>query len=83
MIKKSYARNTAAVRFIHVVRELRPAKPPGVAETLDLSRALVFLEKEKLDEQAVEETLGCILKSSEDFTKIRAEGVHQLLSRAF
>lgn len=75
--------SSQAVRFVHAVRELRPAKPPGVAETLDLSRALLFLEKEKLDEQAVEETLGCILKSSEDFTRIRTEGVEKILSRAF
>jgi MoxR-like ATPase len=69
------------VRFVDSVRQLRLAKPPGVAETLDLSRALVSLEKGRLDQEAVEETLGCILKSAEDVTKVRAEGIDKLLSR--
>jgi len=69
------------VRFVHSVRQLRLAKPPGVAETLDLSRALMSLEKGRLDQGAVEATLGCILKSAEDLTKVRAEGIDKLLSR--
>jgi len=73
--------SSQAVRFVHAVRELEPAKPPGVAETLDLSRALLSLKKETLDEQAVEETLGCVLKSSEDFRRVRAEGIEKLLPR--
>jgi MoxR-like ATPase len=69
------------VRFVHSVRQLKLAKPPGVAETLDLSQALVSLEKGRLDQEAVEETLGCILKSAEDLTKVRAEGIDKLVSR--
>jgi MoxR-like ATPase len=67
------------VRFVQSVRHLTLAKPPGVAETLDLSRALVCLEKRKLDRQAAEETLGCILKSADDLTQVRAEGIEKLL----
>jgi MoxR-like ATPase len=74
--------NSQTVRFVHAVRELKPAKSPGVAETLDLSRALLSLKKEKLDEQAAEETLGCVLKSSEDVAKIKGEGIAKLVSRA-
>ena len=74
--------NSQTVRFVHAVRELKPAKSPGVAETLDLSRALLSLKKEKLDEQAAEETLGCVLKSSEDLAKIKGEGIAKLVSRA-
>jgi len=69
------------VRFVHSVRQLKLAKRPGVAETLDLSQALVSLEKGRLDQEAVQETLGCILKSAEDLTKVRAEGIDKLLSR--
>ena len=68
------------VRFVHSVRQLRLAKPPGVAETLDLSRALVSLEKRKLDREAAEETLGCILKSVDDLTQVRTEGIEKLLA---
>ena len=72
--------SSQTVRFVHAVRELKPAKSPGVAETLDLSRALLSLKKEKLDAQAAEETLGCVLKSSEDLAKIKGEGIAKLLS---
>jgi hypothetical protein len=65
---------------VHAVRELKPGKSPGVAETLDLSRALLSLKKEELDAQAAEETLGCVLKSSEDLAKIKGEGIAKLLS---
>src|SRR6516165_2573410 len=68
------------VRFVHSVRQLKLAKPPGVAETLDLSRALVSLQKRKLDREAAEETLGCIVKSADDLTKVRAEGMDKLLA---
>jgi MoxR-like ATPase len=69
------------VRFVHSVRQLKLAKPPGVAETLDLSRALVSLEKRQLDREAAEETLGCILKSADDLATVRTEGMDKLLSR--
>src|SRR6516225_9594227 len=72
--------SSQTVRFVHAVRELKPVKSPGVAETLDLSRALLSLKKEKLDAQAAEETLGCVLKSSEDLAKIKGEGIAKLLS---
>ena len=70
------------VRLVHSVREMKLAKPPGVAETLDLSRALASLERSQLDEEAVAETLGCILKSADDIAKIRAAGIDKVLSQA-
>jgi MoxR-like ATPase len=70
------------VRFIHTIREMNLSKSPGVAETLDLSRSLILLEKTTLDREAVEETLGCILKSADDLAKARSEGLGKLLSRS-
>ncbi len=70
------------VRFIHAVRQLNLAKPPGVAETLDWARALLALGKDRLDAQAVEETLGCFSKSIEDTAKIEDTGIATLLARA-
>jgi MoxR-like ATPase len=72
--------SSQVVRFIHAIRQMNLAKTPGVAETLDLSSALLLLEKTKLDEKTAEETLGCILKSAGDYEKIRAEGINKLLS---
>jgi hypothetical protein len=74
--------SSEVVRFIHTIRDLNLSKPPGVSETLDLSRSLILLEKTKLDQEAAEETLGCILKSADDLTKVRSEGVSRLLSRS-
>ena len=70
------------VRFIHTIRDLKLSKPPGVAETLDLSRSLILLEKSKLDREAAEQTLGCILKSADDLAKVRTAGIDKLLSRS-
>jgi MoxR-like ATPase len=71
-----------AVRYVHAVRELELSKRPGIAETLDLSRSLVLLEKTKLDPEGAEETLGCILKSADDIAKVRNEGIDRILNRA-
>jgi MoxR-like ATPase len=74
--------SSEVVRFIHTIRDLNLSKPPGVSETIDLSRSLILLEKTKLDQEAAEETLGCILKSADDLTKVRSEGLSRLLSRS-
>ena len=70
------------VRFIHTIREMKLSKSPGIAETLDLSRSLIVLEKTTLDREAAEETLGCILKSADDLAKVRSQGLEKLLSRS-
>ena len=74
--------SSEVVRFIHTIRDMKLSKSPGVAETLDLSRSLILLEKTTLDREAAEETLGCILKSADDLAKVRSEGIGKLLSRS-
>lgn len=69
------------VRFVQAVRQMKLTKPPGVAETLDCARALMSLGKERLDVEAVEETLGCVSKSMEDMAKIKGEGIDKILSQ--
>ena len=71
------------VRFIQAVRRLDLAKPPGVAETLDCTRALSSLGKHQLDADAVELTLGCIAKSMEDSASLKAAGIDKLLEQTF
>jgi len=61
---------------------MKLSKSPGVAETLDLSRSLILLEKTTLDREAAEETLGCILKSADDLAKVRSAGLEKLFSRS-
>lgn len=68
------------VRFIQAVRQKHMTKPPGVAETLDWTAALLALEKKALNEEAVKQTLGCILKSNEDIRMVQEEGIAAILS---
>ncbi|HKG94096.1 MAG TPA: MoxR family ATPase [Gemmatimonadaceae bacterium] len=63
------------VALIQSVRR-RPqhlAKMPGVAETLDWARALIALHAERLDDEVVDETLGCFVKEEGDVRQLRAE----------
>src|SRR5690606_7755635 len=53
-------------RAVHALRELPLQKTPGVAETLDWAQALIQLHREHLDWEALQQTLGCVLKVRED-----------------
>src|SRR3990170_89375 len=60
-------------KFMETLRQVRLAKVPGVAETLDWAQALAALHADHLDEPLVAETLGCILKDADDMKRFRAE----------
>ncbi len=60
------------VRYVQAVRGLDLAKPPGVAETLDCAQAIHSLGKRSLDADVIEGTLGCVAKSMEDSSKLKA-----------
>jgi MoxR-like ATPase len=53
-------------RAVQALRALPLQKAPGVAESLDWSRALIQLHHDHLDWKALEGTLGCVLKVRED-----------------
>src|SRR2546428_435798 len=61
-------------KFMETLRQVRLAKVPGVAETLDWAQALATLHADHLDESVVAETLGCLLKDADDMKRFRAEG---------
>ena len=68
-----------------MVQELRGEdlyKKPGVSETIDWVNALVALDRATLDPQAIEETLGVVLKAKEDLESLRGPGTMELLDRA-
>ena len=52
--------------FMQKIRKVDFLKKPGISETLDWARALMVMEKKNLDEAAVRETIGCILKYQDD-----------------
>jgi len=60
------------VQVVQALRDLHLEKPPGVAETLDWAIALLALGRTALDEAAMEETMGCVLKTTGDFEILRA-----------
>src|SRR6058998_3637489 len=60
-------------KFMETLRQVRLAKVPGVAETLDWAQALASLHADHIDETLVGETLGCVLKDVDDMKRFRAE----------
>ncbi len=68
-----------------MVQELRRAelyKVPGVSETIDWVTALLALQRNTLDAEAIDETLGVVLKAKEDLAAIRGQRAGELLDRA-
>jgi MoxR-like ATPase len=55
------------------MREARLLKPPGIAETIDWTRALIELGVTTLDEVTVERTIGSVLKYREDIVRVRTD----------
>ena len=68
--------------FVQELRTLDLYKLPGVAETIDWTKALVELNQTALDERIVEETLGVILKYKEDLQKVKNESLGMVYQRA-
>ena len=67
------------------VQELRTAelyKTAGVSETLDWAAALVALNRDELNAETVDETLGILLKNQEDIQAVRGERLQAMLNRA-
>jgi MoxR-like ATPase len=62
------------------LRSLDLLKPPGVAESLDWTEALVALGARELDPNTAAVTLGAVLKYREDTERIVRHGLDALLS---
>jgi MoxR-like ATPase len=72
-------------QVVSFIQELRLAdlyKVPGVAETIDWTRALASLGQEALDPAIVEDTLGVILKNQEDVARLKGPVTAELVARA-
>jgi MoxR-like ATPase len=68
-----------------VVQELRTAdlyKVPGVSETIDWVNALLTLDKQALDTETIDQTLGVVLKAKEDLESVRGRLSAEILDRA-
>ena len=71
-----------AVQVADAISRMRDSdvqKPPGVAEAIDWVAALTELGVYELDAEAIDRTLGSVLKYSEDQEVVRAAGLDELV----
>ena len=67
-------------RFVERTRDLGLEKVPGISETLDWARAMVLLHLDHLDHEAVQRTLGALIKHADDLERFRGESIDAVLS---
>jgi len=68
------------VAFVQRLRAMDLFKLPGVAETIDWSKALVALDQVALDPNLVDDTLGALLKYQDDIARVRGSEAARILS---
>ena len=68
------------VAFVQRLRKMDLFKLPGVAETLDWSKALTALDAIALSPQTVNDTLGTLLKYQDDIARVRGTEAERILS---
>lgn len=67
------------VAFVQHLRDTELFKLPGVAETIDWTRALAFLDKVALDPETIDNTLGVLLKYQDDIAKMKGSEAAAIL----
>ena len=76
------ALSAQVVAFVQKLREGDYFKLPGVAETIDWAQALAALDAKALEQGAVDETLGVLLKYQDDIVKLKGEEAARLIAEA-
>ncbi len=71
---------TQVAAAVAAMRDLHLYKSPGVAETIDWATALGKLGVAKLDEEAIQATLGTVLKYREDQQRATTVGLEAILA---
>ena len=66
---------------MQIIRGMDFFKSPGIAETLDWAAALVVLNRDELDRETVESTLGCIFKDNQDIKRITGEQIEAIIEK--
>jgi MoxR-like ATPase len=67
------------VAFVQKLRQLDLYKLPGIAETIEWTRALMQLDALVLDPQVVQDTLGVLLKYQDDIARLQGGEALRLL----
>lgn len=68
------------VGFVQGLRRIELYKLPGIAETIEWTRALIALDATSLEPQTIEATLGLLLKYQDDMTRVRGSEISRLLA---
>lgn len=69
------------VAFVQEVRKLDLFKQPGIAETLDWAKALLFLNANALDPATVNDTIGALLKYQDDVSRVQGSEAQRLIAK--
>ncbi len=79
-IEDAMARDIA--RFIQRLRKLKLKKAPSITESIDWARTLLLLNRKRIDEDLVRDTLNVLLKYEDDIRRAEDEirGLEQVLS---
>ncbi len=67
------------VGFVQRLRALDLYKVPGIAESIDWTRALMALDRAALDAETIDHTLGVLLKYQDDIARVRGAEVARTL----
>ncbi len=69
------------VGFVQELRRQDLFKQPGIAETIDWTSAISYLDKLTLDPETVDNTLGVLLKYQDDIQKIQGSEAARILQQ--
>ncbi len=69
------------VSFVQQLRTMDLYKLPGVAETIEWSRALLALDAVALDPETVNNTLGVLLKYQDDIARVQGSEAARIVER--
>jgi MoxR-like ATPase len=61
------------VDHVHQFRQRKLVKTPGVSETIDWAESLMALGFREINKEAIEKTLGSVLKSTEDISMVKTD----------
>jgi MoxR-like ATPase len=59
------------VDYVQSFRQLKLVKTPGISETIDWAESLMALGYRELNKKALDQTLGAILKTTEDIEQVK------------
>ena len=69
------------VEFVQSLRGIELYKLPGIAETIEWTRALLALDAVALEPETVNNTLGVLLKYQDDIAKMQGTEAARLVER--